>query len=68
MSNAVKVDLVGAMLERGKELNDQQVKEVIDGLLASHRLAINPQIMIQLVKLAEDKPSFDDVTKDTPTL
>ena len=65
MSTQVKVDLVGALIERGKELNDQQTKEVIDGLLITHRLALNPQIAIQLVKLEEPKPKFEDVAQDT---
>ena len=66
--SAQEVDLVAAFIERGKDFDDKQTKEVIDGLLATHRLVINPQIVLQLVKLPEDKPKFEDVAKDTPSV
>lgn len=64
-----KLDLVTELVERGKELTDQQIKEVVDRLLFTHRLVLSPQIMIQLVKLQEEpKPKFEDVQKDTPAV
>jgi hypothetical protein len=47
-----------------QEFTDEEVRSAIDGLLASHRLAINPQIIVQLIKLQDPKPKFEDVATE----
>lgn len=61
----METNKVQELVTQAAEFTDQEVSELVDSVLKAHKLALNPQIVINLVKLQDTKPSFDDVKKET---
>lgn len=49
---------VTAIVESAVSLTDNDMAQLIDALLKSHRLVLNPQIVVQMQKLVEPVDTF----------
>lgn len=53
------------LLEAAKDFTDEETTQIVKMLLDSHRLVINPQIIVQVQKLADPKDTFEQHVKES---
>ena len=54
------------IVKSAESLTDEEITQLVQALLSSHRLAINPRIVVQVQKLAEPQvDSFEQHVKET---
>lgn len=52
-----------AIVKLASGFNDEEVTQLVGHLLKDHRLVINPQIVVQVQKLADPVDTFKDEVK-----